>query len=937
MAFVVVSHQAPTGQSLLPEILAKTTAMPVSEIVEKTRAEPNHVYVAPRGHYVTIRGGVLSLEQVIERGHLSLPIDFFFRALAQDQERRAVGIVLSGTGADGTLGLAAIRAGSGVALVQDPATAEFEGMPSSAIGAGAADFVLTMAEMPARLLAYERGLRAPEHQHTAGETTGKEMERILAVIRIRGGHDFSAYKRETLLRRIQRRMHLHHFETLEEYAGYLEANDEEIDALWRDWLIGVSSFFRDPEAFQALAESALPALLATRGDDAALRIWIPGCATGEEVYSIAIVVRETLERLSRHMQVRIFATDLDPGAIQVARAGRYSEGIAADVSSARLARFFEKEDRSYRVRKELRNLLVFAIQNVLSDPPLTHVDLIACRNLLIYVEPSAQRDVIPVFHYSLNPGGLLLLGSSESVNDSGEFFSVLDKRWKLFLRNDAAVPRPMLHWPELRYPGRKITATRVGSGRANPDLRAPLHAALAERFGPPAVLVDERGQIQQVHGRVGSYLELPSGRVNVDIVEMAREGLRAPLASALRAAIEDGSVVEKRARVRIEGRWLSLQLTVAPLRAPSLAPGLLLVSFEPGRLGTRSSADKGAEPPGHRPRDGERELEAELQQTRLDLQSSIDELRAANEELASANEEVQSSNEELQSTNEELQTAKEEAQSLNEELQTVNAELTEKLEAFEHANDDLLNLMNSIEIATIFLDDRLRVKSFTPEARKVARLIDSDVGRPLADLAILLDYPGLLSDAASVLKSLHASETQAPARDGTWYAVRIRPYRTVRNVVDGLVVTFVDTTETRRSERAQAALILAEGIVDAVRAPLLVLDKALRIVRANGSYYREFGVSPAETDGRLIQDLGNRQWDIPALRERLAHALHSGEGFDDFEVDCTLPGVGRRRMILNARPLPLKASEPAELMVLSIEDGCRTAPPGSGSEVQGRA
>ncbi|HEX9642285.1 MAG TPA: chemotaxis protein CheB [Candidatus Krumholzibacteria bacterium] len=919
IAFVIVSHQAPTGHSLLPEILAKCTKMPVREIGEENRAEPNHVYVEPRGHSVVIRGGMLSLEPVALRGGSHLPIDLFFRALARDQGGHAAGIVLSGTGTDGTLGLAAIRAASGLSLVQDPATAEFDGMPVSAIHARAADFVLSPAEMPGRLLAHRKGLVSLARADAAPELADNEIQRILAVMRERGGHDFSEYKHETLARRIERRMQLHGIAGLEQYARFLDESGAEIDALWHDWLIGVSSFFRDPVVFQAL-ESALLELLAGREDGSPLRIWVPGCATGEEAYSLVIVLLEILKRLEKHLEVQVFATDLNPAAIQVARAARYPEGIAADVSEERLARFFEREDEFHRVKKELRDLVVFAVQDALHDPPFTRVDLVSCRNLLIYVEPSAQGRLIRSFHYSLNPRGLLLLGSAESTTGSEEFFSPLDGHFKIFRRNDATAPQPTLRWPAAHR------ANRGAADGAHPvekkaDLASPLRRVLAERFGPPAVLVDEAGQIQQVHGRVGAYLELPAGRVNVNIVDMAREGLRAPLASALREASEtDGRVAERNVRVHVEGDRLALHLKVVRVHEPSHVARLFLVSFEPAERGPRKRARKSEPTAGARGTRREAQMETELRTTRYDLQGSIDELRAANEELASSNEEAQSANEELQSTNEELQTAKEEAQSLNEELHTVNAELTQKLETFERATDDLLNLMSNIEVATIFLDDQLRVKRFTPQARSVAHLIDSDIGRPLADLATILDYPALLSDAASVIKSLHASETQAAARDGNWYLVRIRPYRTARNTVDGVVITFFDITEAQRTERLQAARSLAESIVDAVREPFLVLDGGLRVVRANRAYYQAFRVEPEQTDGRLIGELGSHQWVIPALHERLEKALQEGTGFDDFEVESEFPHLGRRRLLLNARPLSPKDGAAAELVLLGIQE-----------------
>jgi two-component system CheB/CheR fusion protein len=922
MAFVVVSHQASTGQSLLPEILAKTTDMPVSEIDGETRVEPNHVYVTPRGHSVTVHEAVLAIEPIGEPSRVPLPIDFFFRTLAQDRKHCAVGIILSGTGSDGTLGLAAIRAESGLCLAQDPETAEFDGMPASAIAAQATDFVLPVGEMPARLLAYAQAVRvAPAHGCEPSDASPSEMERILDLIRVRGGHDFSPYKRDTLLRRVERRMDLHRIERLADYACYLEQDDEEVDALWRDWLIGVSGFFRDPEAFQALTESGLPPLLTARAGDSRFRVWVPGCATGEEAYSIAIVVLEALEAFDEHLDIQVFATDLDPSAIQTARAGRYPKTIAEAVGARRLNRFFVEEERGYRAKNELRDRIVFAVQDALHDPPFTRVDLISCRNLLIYVVPSAQQGLLSVFHYSLNPGGLLLLGASEHVGESTELFSTLDKRWKLFRRNDSAAARLPFRWTPRAVPATDTGAVRPLAEGLKFDLTETLRTCLAERFGPPAVVVDLRGQIQQTHGRVGPYLELPPGRANLNVVDMAREGLRAPLVSALRKITKAGATtVEKDVRLNTEGAWHSLRLTVGRIegrRLPSPLP-LLLVSFEPApsRVGshrTRKPSSKGRRP--------ERaQLEEELQDMRRDLQVSVSELQAVNEELASANEEAQSANEELQSSNEELQTSKEETQSLNEELQTVNAELTEKVRGLEQANDDLLNLMSNIEIATIFLDDRLRVKRFTPQARSVARLIDSDVGRPLADLATLLDYPDLLADAGSVLASLRPIEKQASAPGGVWYTVRIRPYRTARNAVAGMVVTFIDITETKRAERVQAARFLAESIVDAVHEPLLVLDPTLRVVRANRSFYRAFRVKRAETEGRLVDELGSRQWNAPRLRGLLEAILRDGNPFEDFEVVHQFPRIGRRRMVLSGRPVSVQGDEKPALIVLGIQD-----------------
>lgn len=933
IAFVVVSHQAPTGRSMLPAILSKCTAMPVIEIDEAILVEPNHVYVEPRGRDLAIRGGTLSLEPVAARGVPHLPIDLFFRALAHDRGSLAAGIVLSGTGTDGTLGLAAIRAASGLSLVQDPATAEFDGMPGSAVRARVADFVLSPAAMPGRLLLHRNALPMQVRGESDSEISRDDIHAILAVMRQHGGHDFSEYKHGTLGRRVARRMALQGIASPREYARYLEQHEGEIDALWHDWLIGVSSFFRDPEVFQAL-ESVLPELLEGREDGAPLRIWVPACATGEEAYSLLIVLTETLRRLQKRLDLQMFATDLNPAAIQIARAARYPEAIAPAVGEARLTRFFTPGDGQYQLRRELRDLVVFAVHDALHDPPFTRVDLISCRNLLIYLEPREQRRLLRSFHYSLNPRGLLLLGSSENATGSEEHFSPsLEAKARIFRRNDSTPSQPTILWPTVI--GGVRNGPVIRDFEAKTDLSNPLSRALAERFAPPAVLVDLAGRIQQVHGNVSPYLRLQAGRINVNIVDMAREGLRTPISSVLREAIDaDGGVAERSIGLHLDDGRITVHLEAWRLDEPRLAAPVFLVSFDAVARGAQTRASEelriatdGKTQPGAN-------LEQELRETRHDLQGSIDELQAANEELAAANEEAQSANEELQSTVEELHTAKEETQSLNEELHTVNAELTRKLETFERATDDLVNLMNNIEVATIFLDGQLRVKRFTPQARNVAHLLDADIGRPLADLATHLDYPELLSDAERVIDTLHTAETQAPAPDGHWYLVRIRPYRTARNVVEGVVITFLDITDAKRNERLDAARALTESIVDAVSEPFLVLDDGLRVVRANRSYYRMFDAVPDTTEGRLIGDLENRQWSAPALRKRLGKALQDGTGFEELETEMDLPRLGRRRLRLHARPLTLEQGRGPQLILLGIQQingpPAEAADPGGG-------
>jgi two-component system CheB/CheR fusion protein len=920
LAFVVIVHTDPHAPSLLPELLGRCTRMPVLEAASGQRVQASRVYVAPPGHDIRIEGGVLLLDPVLgPRRGVRLPIDIFFRSLAQDQGHRAVGIVVSGTGADGTLGLGAIRAEAGLVLAQDGA--EFEGMPGSAIAAGVVDLVLPASEMPGRLLAHAGLLATPEPALESADG-GEELDRILALVNRRTGRDFSSYKPGTLRRRAERRMRLQQLEQLSDYVRVLEANPGEVDALWRDWLIGVSRFFRDPEVFDLLAAAELRNLIDAKPEESTLRVWVPGCATGEEAYSLGILVLEVSEQLGKRIEIQIFASDLDPRAIDLARGGRYPEGIATDMSEGRLRRFFQREERGYRVKKELRDLIVFAVQDVLRDPPFTRTDLISCRNLLIYLNAAAQRRLLPLFHYSLNPGGLLLLGTSESATGFEGLFAAADQHAKLYRRKEGAAARPLFEWAgSAAVPIRPGPAPRRPAPAPKLDLADLLRRSLTERYAPPAVIIDERGEIEHVHGHTGSYLEPAPGRASLNVVEMAREGLHAPLAAAIRQVVgTDAASARKSARVRSNGGFAPVEISVRRLRDPRLDKPMLLVSFESGERagrrapGRRSPASDGAA------RGPARRVEEELRTARADLQSTIEELQGANEELASANEEVQSVNEELQSSNEELQTSKEETQSLNEELQTLNSELTAKLHDLEEAQDDLVNFINSTDIAMIFLDGELRVKRFTPAAQRIFRLIASDVGRPLADLTSSLDYPDLLADAEHTLETLVPTDREVRASDGSWYAARTRLYRTSSNAIEGLVLLFTDVTRGRWADEAARAQLLAESIVDTVREPLLVLDGGLRVVRASRAFYRAFRVFPEQTEGQLVYELGGHQWDIPRLRELLEHVLPNDHSFDDFEVVHDFPAIGRRRILLNARQVVRGDGSAPDRILLAFQD-----------------
>lgn len=891
MAFVLVQHLSPNHTSMLSDLIRRFTRMTVFDVEDGVTVKPNCVYIIPPRCDMAFMGGTLQLlEPSAPRGQ-QLPIDFFFRSLAMDQHERAIGIILSGTGGDGTLGVRAIKGEGGMVMVQSPDSTEFDGMPRSALDTGLVDFELQPDEMVAQLMGYVEqsfGTRSPFSQVPAARAENA-LKKIFILLRTGTGHDFSQYKTSTINRRIERRMAIHQIETLDNYIVFLRQTPAEVDALFRDLLIGVTSFFRDPEAFQALEEKVIPHLFTGKPAGSTVRVWSTGCSTGEEAYSLAILIQEYIETLKESFNVQVFATDIDSQAIATARIGSYPASIATDISPERLKRFFtaEPDDNAYRINKKIRDMLVFSEQNVIKDPPFSRLDLLSCRNLLIYIDGNLQKRLIPLFHYALNPGGVLFLGTSETIGDNDDLFSTIDRKEKLYKRKDGQLGYPRAPLGTFASPAAGLYAALPQAGMKTPipekiSFRDLTEKTILQQVAPVAVLVDKKGDIVYLHGRTGMYLELPPGDVGTNILKMAREGLDPSLTSALQNAVTSNSVVRYAGiRVRSNGDFTRVNLTVHPLAQGSTETdekALYLILFEEATdfaedCLSQSSAIPGQESCGTSvASDGEgpdKEIIRLRQELRIKeeyLQSVIEELDTSNEELKSSNEEMQSVNEEMQSTNEELETSKEELQSVNEELATVNAELQAKVADLSQANNDMNNLLAGTGIATVFVDLEQRILRFTPFSTQIINLIGSDLGRPVGHIVSNLKaYNSLVKDVQAVLDTLVSKELDVQSCEDRWYRMRIQPYRTLNNVIEGAVLTFVDITETKQNQdtiaQANALSRLAVAIRDTSDAMTVQnLDGAL--LAWNPSAERMYGWSEAEALTMNARDI------IPkALRE----------------------------------------------------------------------
>ncbi len=805
MAFVIVQHLDPTHKGIMVELLQRTTPMPVVQVRDRHKVEPDHVYVIPPNKDMSILHGVLHLLAPAAPRGLRLPIDFFFRSLADDCQARSIGVILSGMGSDGTLGLGAIKEKAGVVFVQAPASAKFDGMPRSAIDAGLADVVAPAEELPGRISDYLKHAPVAAQSDPDRESKAQSaLEKVFILLRAQTGHDFSLYKKSTIYRRVERRMGLHQIAKLATYVRFLRENPHETKLLFKEILIGVTSFFRDPPAWEQLKDKAMPALLAAHPKGGVLRAWTAGCSTGEEAYSLAMVFKEVLEKVNPagNFSLQIFATDLDRDAIDKARAGVYPENIATDICPERLRRFFVKDDYGYRVAKEIREMAIFAPQNMIMDPPFTKLDLLLCRNLLIYLDQGMQKKLMPLFHYSLNPGGVLFLGNAETIGTFTDLFAPLAKEARIFKRLDSALAAEPVEFPSAFVPYPPAVANAQPQAQAaGANLQVLADQLLLQHYCPAAVLTNDKGDILYIGGRTGKYLEPAAGKANWNIFAMAREGLRYELNSVWQKALRQKTAASlKGVQVGTNGGMQSVDITIEPICEPAALQGMVLTVFTDVTTPPEAKAAGKTLRASSSHEDTMAVTQRQLQQAREEIQTCREQMQTSQEELKSTNEELQSANEELQSTNEELTTSKEEMQSLNEELQTVNHELQAKVDELSWANNDMKNLLNSTEIATLFLDNGLNVRRFTTQTASIIKLIPGDVGRPITDIATDLDYPGLAADVNEVLRTLVFIEKQVTTRDGRWFLVRIMPYRTLENRIDGVVITFSNITAAKTLE-----------------------------------------------------------------------------------------------------------------------------------------
>jgi two-component system CheB/CheR fusion protein len=929
MAFVLVQHLDPKHGSVLQEILSRTTKIPVTEVIQGVVVQPDHAYVIPANANLSIKNGMLQLaSRMLTRGR-HMPIDDFFRSLAENAGQQAIGVILSGTASDGTEGCRAIKAAGGITFAQDEESAKYDSMPRNAVNAGCVDFILSPKDIARELGGisqhpYVARVMSPEVEGFQG-MVGSDLNALFGLLRESTGVDFTNYKHTTLQRRIRRRMVVHKIEKLKEYLRFIGRRPEELDELYRDLLIHVTGFFREPEAFVALRKHVYPKLFEGRKPDNPIRVWVAGCSTGEEVYSIAITLLEYMWVHSRNISqaataIQIFATDISDTALDRARTGLYTEAAVSEISADRLKRFFIRLDGGFQVNKSIRDMCIFAKQNLVKDPPFSNLDLVSCRNLLIYLGPVLQRRVIPTLHYALKPGAYLMLGAAENLGGFADHFGLVDKKDKIYQKRKTSA-RLTTYFSNADY-----LPIRAGDMKLSRELpvaftvEREVEHLLVNRFVPASIVVNDQLEIVQFHGKTGAYLEPPAGQPSFSLAKMAREGLLVDLRTALNTAKKtNGTVRKEGVQIQSEEGTREVNLEIVPLRGPSAHERLYVVVFQEEGRKPAISEDKGKAKTLKVIRSTARDaelLKREMHQLREQLRLLIAEHETTTEEFKSAHEEVLSANEELQSTNEELETAKEELQSTNEELTTLNEEMQNRNSELGSANNDLLNLLGHVDIPVVMVSNDLRIRRFTPPAQKLLNLLPGDIGRRLGEIRPNLDVEDLESLAHEAIRRATAQERQVRTKEGGWQMLYVRPYKTWDNRIEGAVISLQDVDSLKRS--LDQTREYADTIVESAREPILVLDSKLQVTAANPAFYRIFDVSREETEKRLIYELGNGQWNIPRLRELLEEIVPRNSRVDDFEMTHDFPRLGLREMVLNARRVEMQPGHP--FILLAIED-----------------
>ncbi len=911
-AYVLVHHVDPNHKSLMADLLSTHTTMPVAPAADQMRVLADHVYVIPPNRYLEIKNGILHLTEPTERRGTRLPIDTFLRSLANDLGPNAIAVILSGTGSDGSSAIRDVKEQGGIVLVQYPAEAQHDGMPRSAIATGAADHVVPVADMPRIIADYVRHpfVQNSKENDGLGEQTKGSLQDIIAVLKAYSSLDYNLYKDGTLLRRIQRRMALKHMENPSDYLALLKDSPEEAQNLCRDLLISVTAFFRDAGAFAHLETEVLDDLVRSHDPARPFRMWVPGCATGEEAYSLAILAIEKISALRKDIKLQVFASDIDERALAVSRSGVYPEAIAEDVSPARLKRFFTKEDHNYRVTPELRDTIVFASQNILADAPFSKLDFISCRNLMIYLTREAQDRIIQMFHFALNEPGVLFLGMSETITDHEALFQPLSTKYRIYKRVDTPHGR-MIDFPAFqgRLVGKGFVSKGVSAKATGDRLSELSQRVLVAEYAPAAVLINAQSETLYFEGPTDKYLRVPSGETSRDLLAMARQGLRARLGSAIRRARQEEVETASSATIMRDGVSVPVKIKIHPVDADKVK--LFLVTFvdepAPHPVPAVATTD-GTSNHDH--------LEQELETTRADLRNTIRDFERSTEELKAINEEAMSMNEEFQSTNEELETSKEELQSLNEELSTLNTQLQQKIDEERRVSDDLNNLLSSSGIATLFLDGSFRIKRFTPAVRELYNLISKDIGRPFSDITGKIDDPALLQDATKVLETLQPNEREVAHQTNRWFIRRVLPYRTQDGKIDGVVVTFSEITDIKVLQQENiAARKFAENMIATIREPLIVLDGRYTIISVSASFDRLFAHGEATIIGKSLFEIQNGQWDIPQLRTLLEGIIPKNTTVESFELSLHVTGSYTREMIVNARSF-----ENGDLILLALQD-----------------